>query len=86
MDKPTIPEPEANSLKRKRLHNAGDLNAHSGRVRKPVDKPRDSEVIAQETRAYLARGGQITHIERGTSGYTAPPSFVIKSRTDTRSR
>jgi len=86
--KPQIPKDATEALKRKRLHNAGDLKAHAGRVAQPEDKRKVSEEIDKQTRKFLRCGGKIQRLETSESGYQegGRHAFVIKASTNSNAR
>ena len=80
MYKPQIPNDTSEALKRKRLHNAGDLAAHRSPMAQSPAKENESEKIARETEEFLSSGGVIEQIEPGESNYDGGKvAFVIKS-------
>lgn len=74
MDKPQIPDD--NPLKRKALYNKSDLNVWKKQTVDSSHTARKAQIrkaLADETKAFLARGGKIQKIANDKTGYESPP-------------
>ncbi len=84
MFKPRIPKDATEELRRRRLHNSGDLKAYSGPQTGAPHKQRLSEEIEQQTAEFEANGGEVEVIAPGETNYEQGRAFVISAATNNR--
>ena len=84
MEKPALPPSISEALTHKRLWNAGDqLKAHAAPEPGDMTKKLTArQQLAADTAQHLARGGKISHVAPGVSGYTQSRHIVIKKIRD----